>query len=62
MTTINPADLIGATVVVSPSDDRHGGRVGVVTALPVADYAKVTFADGGDTATLSVRLLKSVKH
>lgn len=54
--------LIGLTIVVSPTDDRHGGRVGVVIASPLADYATVKFADGGDTATIHTKLLATTKH
>ena len=54
--------LTGLTVVVAPSHDRHGGRVGVVIASPLPDYATVKFADGGDTATLHTKLLASTSH
>lgn len=54
--------LIGLTIVVSPTDDKNGGRVGVVVASPLPDYATVKFADGGDTATIPTRLLATTKH
>ena len=54
--------LTGLTVVVAPSHDRHGGRVGVVVASPLPDYATVKFADGGDTATLHTKLLATTTH
>ena len=54
--------LTGLTVVVAPSHDRHGGRVGVVIASPLPDYATVQFADGGDTATLHTKLLATTSR
>lgn len=63
MTQTNRATIDnGTTIVVSPSNDRHGGRVGVVVASPVAGYTTVKFADGGDTETLPTSYLLTVKH
>lgn len=63
MTQTNQATIDnGTTIVVSPSNDRHGGRVGVVVASPVAGYTTVKFADGGDTETLPTSYLLTVKH
>ena len=63
MTQTNRATLAnGTAIVVAPSNDLHGGRIGVVIASPVAGYTTVKFADGGDTETLPTSSLLTVKR